>query len=323
MKRKSRKGRPAWPESKDRLMGLPIVVDEVWQAGIRRFPGWTKEGGKPSRPWTVLAVHERGVPVFAATIVPDPPGAEQIWAVLEKAMLEPISARSHRPAEVQVCSPQIREGISLRLEAIGSRCVLREALPGIDAAAKAMEVPFRSEGDRFAIVLVPGLARERVAALFAAAAEYYRKRPWTLVESDTIFRVDCARLEKSPWYAVPIGQEGTHGLAIYDDLEGLRTVIKEELRDQAAFDRTSSVSTLFVPPYEMPIPDLDAAEAGGWPIAGPQAHPTVYRIHRGGKIRQPESGEVEAMIVCLRAVPAFLDGQGVDADPEVKVARLK
>jgi hypothetical protein len=111
-----------------------------------------------------------------------------------------------------------------------------------------------------------------------------------------------------PWPGpVIMGQSGIEqGLALYDDVQFLRTLLSGELSDEQAARRTSAVSVTYGEVFEIAPHDRDAAEEHGWPVAGPDAYPCVLRVNPGMAARTPLKWELELLEGCLRAIPEFL-----------------
>ena len=65
-----------------------------------------------------------------------------------------------------------------------------------------------------------------VGSFYAAAADFYRRKPWQQVPGDTVIKAACDKFRSGPWYAVVMGQSGVQqGLAIYEDLDSLDAMI--------------------------------------------------------------------------------------------------
>ena len=125
-----------------------------------------------------------------------------------------------------------------------------------------------------------------------------------------VVELKCPGLSDKPWFAVVMGQSGVQlGLALYDDLKLLRSILKQELSDSENAGRTSAISVTFGEDFELPIRDLDAIERFGWPVAGPEAYPCVLRIRPGHQLEPAEPCELELLEVGLRTIPDFLKQQ--------------
>src|SRR3982074_3709198 len=70
---------------------------------------------------------------------------------------------------------------------------------------------------------MPGVTPEQAGRFYEAAASFYQRGPWKRVGYEGAIKVECARYQSGPWYAVLMGQSGlTTGLALYEDLGALR-----------------------------------------------------------------------------------------------------
>ena len=147
----------------------------------------------------------------------------------------------------------------------------------------------------------------QVGGFYAAAAEFYRRRPWQRVPGDTLIKVECDKFQSGPWYAVVMGQSGVQqGVAVYEDLAALQGMITGGRSEEENSRGMSALSLMFSEAFEIPVRDLDAAERHGWPVAGPEAYPLVIRINPGLATRPPLVWELELLEGCLRAIPEFL-----------------
>jgi hypothetical protein len=147
----------------------------------------------------------------------------------------------------------------------------------------------------------------QIGSFYAAAADFYRRKPWQQVPGDTIIRVRCDKFQSGPWYAVVMGQSGVQqGLAIYEDLAALQALMVGDASDEEGARAMSAISMMFSEPFEISTRDLDVAEKYGWPVAGPEAYPMVLRVNPGAAIRAPLAWELELLEGCLRTIPDFL-----------------
>src|SRR5262249_40435594 len=136
----------------------------------------------------------------------------------------PEAGEPHRPTEVQLAEGQgWAEALRPSLGALGIECATVAALDGLDALLDELSGQLASQGPT-ALLDMPGVTPEAVGGLFDAAAVFYRQAPWKKTGERPI-RIDCARFESGPWYAVVMGQGGmTSGLVLYDDLDTLRRI---------------------------------------------------------------------------------------------------
>lgn len=297
-----------WPAVQESLASLPLAEGEVWELGLRRFPGWVAETDPPKRPWMGLAVSASRGLVLSHSVFLERPAPDWAWHAAARGMLAPMAGPALRPSEVRVRSPEELETIAPRLEELGIRATLAGELGEFESVFDSITRQFGSDLDAMALVRVPGIDIGSVAFFFAAADAYFGRAPWRRVEGDAILRVECEGFPRSPWFAVLMGQGGiARGLALYEDLEGLRALIRSESPSIGETAKSlGALSLIYGAEHETPIPDIDAAEENGWPISGPDAYPSVIRIEGGGP-RGLHAAEVDMLSACLLAVCAFAE----------------
>ena len=69
--------------------------------------------------------------------------------------------------------------------------------------------------------------------------------------------------------------------------------------------QTAALAVVFGGKEDLAPEDVAAAEQHGWPVAGPDAYPSVYRMEPGLSLRPPLAWEVGLLEGALRAVPEF------------------
>jgi tetratricopeptide (TPR) repeat protein len=319
---KTRKGKATAPEAKGPLRlvkdwlnrSLP-QQDDVWQAGVRQFPNWVRSGTELVRPWLVM-VGSRSNDVLLAHQMPEqPPSAAQFWDTLVQAMQHPMGGTPHRPTELQVRPDERWDSLKPHLEEIGVALVVKDELDQIDAVFDDMFAGVGGDPQP-GLLDVPGVTPEQVGSFFGAAASFFRQAPWKKVGYESAIRVACDKYQSGPWFAVLMGQSGlTMGLALYDDLRTLQRMWSQDDRsDEANAVETVGTSVTFGEAWEIAVTDLDAATRYGWPVARPDAYPSVFRKERGMSVRLPLAWELELLEGCLRTVPDFV-GRRAQDDP--------
>jgi hypothetical protein len=287
----------------EQLQQLP-QHNEVWQADVRRAPLWV--GGKhgPARPWIVLVTDRTQDLVLRHEILEDEPSGQQLAEQLRRAMAQPAAGPSRRPATVETSSAaaELRELVT----ALDIRLAVRDDLDHLDGALDSLAAHVNVRGDLPAMVGVDGMPIELVADFFAAAADYFRQQPWRKVPGDTIIEIECRERGGGPQYGVVMGQMGqTLGLATYDNLQELQSLMHRGQSDEEEVRTQSGLTMMFSEAFEIAVPDLMAAERYGWQVAGPEAYPLVVRLERG-TFRPPQPAELEFLTACLRSLPEYL-----------------
>ncbi|MCI0331897.1 MAG: hypothetical protein L0228_01570 [Planctomycetes bacterium] len=289
------------------IAALPQRLEETWQAVVRRLPAWIQVAGEPIRPWVFLLADVASDAILATEIVSEEPHDDWFLQGIWQAIHQPALGEPHLPGVIQVASDQQRDALAARLEYSGVQCI---ATKNLEHARRLVgELADHLEGDhrRSALVHSPGVTPSQLGGFFAAAADFYRSRPWRQVPGDTIIRVACDKFDSGPWYAVVMGQSGMQlGLALYEDLGVLRTILRGEFTDEETARMSTAFSVTYSEAFEIAPEDLDAAEENDWPIAGPEAYPSVLRVNPGLAVRTPLKWELELLEACLRAIPEFL-----------------
>lgn len=300
---------------------LPQRAGEVWQADVRRLPAWVGTEGQPQRPWCALVANRTDDLVLGHYLTVETPTADWLSKSILQSMIQPIVGEPHLPGVIEVKSEEHLESLRPQLEAVGVRCVARDELDQLDFIFQDMAEHLAGPSTLSALIDVPGVQPQHVGDFFEAAAYYYHQKPWRAVPGDMPIKVRCDNFQSGPWYAMVMGQMGmTLGLALYEDLDGLKAILADEASDEENARRTSGLSVMYNEAFEIAPGDLDAAEKFGWPVAGPEAYPCAVRVNPGVAVRPPLSWELELLTGCLRAIPDFLGQRGAGTVKTLPVA---
>ncbi len=301
------------PGAAEKKLLRPLPQTEVWQCDFRALPNWMIVAGEPLRPWATLVTNTRGQ-ILGHNVSEEPPTPELVWDALAAAMRKPAAGPAHRPVTLQVRPGPHWEQLRPHLEEIGVAVEATENLDTFDEAFASLAEHTGRDG-RPGLLEVPGMTPERVRGFYGAAAEFFRQAPWKRVGFEAAIRIACDRFKGGPWFAVLMGQSGlTVGLALYADMGILQRMWNGAEDDEKNARETVATSLTFNDPWDIPVADLDAATAHGWPVARPDAYPEVFHKERGTSMRAPLPWELELMEGCLRAVPEFVRRRGQD-DP--------
>lgn len=293
--------------SPEDLLSLPIEPAEVWQADARPMPAWITGEGQPYRPWVAIVVNRTDDLVLAHESMPDRPPAKWLWQAVAHAIRRPAVGEPHRPGTIEVSSVEHRLALLPHLEQAGIECVVLEGLEHLDAAFDSMAQFLGGQGGPPSLLDSPGIEPSQIGSFYAAAAEFYRRRPWQRVPGDTIVKVECDNFQSGPWYVVVMGQSGVQqGVAVYEDLAILQSMISGDASEEENAKGMSGLSMMFSEAFEIAPRDLAAAEKHGWTVAGPEAYPMVIRVNPGLAMRPPLVWELELLEGCLRTIPDFL-----------------
>jgi tetratricopeptide (TPR) repeat protein len=321
---KTKKRKAAEPEAKGPLTLVKNWLnqklgqtDDVWQADVRQLPNPVQTDGRLVRPWMVLVTSRNDDLILAHEITQQEPSLERVWDTLVQAMQHPMMGEPHRPAELQVRPAGRWEALKPHLAEIDVSLVVTEELDQLGAVVAALSEHLGEE-ERPGLLDVPGVTPEQAGRFYEAAAFFYRQAPWRKVGYESAVRVECAKYESGPWYAVLMGQSGlTMGLALYEDLDLLRRLWTGDRGEEENARETVATTVTFDDETDVPFADVEAARRYGWPVARPDAYPSAFRKERGLSMRPPLAWELNLLAACLRAIPGFVDRRRQDdATPE-------
>jgi hypothetical protein len=292
------------PFDRERLEALPQTFD-VWQLGARQLNTTVRAGDRSVRPWMTGVFSSTEDAILAFEMTQEPPTPAEAWQVLLRAIEQPEAGDPHRPTEVQLdAALGWAEALRSSLDALGVGCLELPQLDGLDPLLDELSGQLASPGST-ALLDMPGVTPDAVGGLFDAAATFYRLAPWKRTGERPI-RIECARFDSGPWYAVVMGQGGmTSGLVLYDDLDTLLRIQQGGLSEEENARQTAALAVVFGGQEDLAPEDVAAAERHGWPVAGPDAYPSVYRMEPGLSLRPPLAWEVGLLEGSLRAVPEF------------------
>lgn len=298
---------PLSDEELRELDELPQQIGETWQADARPMLTWMTVEDVPVRPWAILVANVDEDLILNAELCPEPPDDEALWRCLLKAFLRPAAGRPHRPGILQVASQQQLEAVGEKLATAGIECRVSTNLPLLDTMFEELGKRFAAPAPRSSLLNSPGVTPQVVGRFFDAAAGFYRRAPWRKLTGDVPIKIECDKFQNGTWYAVVMGQSGmTQGLAMYEDPALLREVLSGDLDEEQSARRTSGLGLTFGEAFEIAVQDLDAAEKHHWPVAGPEAYPSAFRVNPGLALRTPLAWELELLEGCLRAIPEFV-----------------
>ena len=283
------------------LADLPQDLDEVWEADIRRAPAWVTGEGEPYRPWLAMVASRTRDRVLVPEVGAERPDARQLMAMILRAMRQ----ESLRPARVELADATLLETIAEGLEPAGvAAAAAAGGLPAIDRMSEALADATDEPDTLRPLSGVPGVTEAMQRSLYAAAADFFRARPWRAVPPDSVIDIREPGPEGRLVQVVVMGQSGVQqGLAIYDDPDTLAAALAG---DEEGVARGTSLAVMFGEAFEIHAADHDRIERCGFEVAGPEAWPLVIRLNPGFATRPPLAWEVKLITACLGDLPAFL-----------------
>jgi tetratricopeptide (TPR) repeat protein len=293
------------PRAKQDLRRLP-QSDIVVQAGLRRLPKWLMDDGEKRLPWVVLMVDPTTELILGTELFIEEPTTNLLWDKFLSALELPAAADASRPSRIVVEPNSLWHSLVPHLEEIGIEFESSGELPFLQSVFEDL-VEKMTHAEPPGLLDVPRVKPGAVAGLFDAAAEFYRKAPWRFVGDSHALKIECARFESGPWYAVIMGQSGiTLGLALYEKLEMIHSLWEGDAGDRQRMRRSVVLSVTLDDESDANAKDLVAATEHGWVVAHPEAFPTVSRKERGMTMRPPLAWELALLEGCLRAIPEFV-----------------
>jgi hypothetical protein len=240
----------------------------------------------------------------------DAPDAPASLEVLLQAMARPKPPLRgpRRPADVHVDDPIWAEALGPPLAKTGVACDTRET-PEAKEVLEDLESSLRDGRPAVSGLLDrDDVPLDCVARFFSAAADFYERAPWRLFPHEIPVAVRLSDPDGRWRYAVVMGvDETTFGLSLHDSWSSL-----QELRHDPFIDirgpEQEHHAVLYGDITEFPIPDLEALEAHGWKVAGPEAYPIPVSVSSEG-MRRPVAEELMRLEAILRALPDFLEGR--------------
>jgi tetratricopeptide (TPR) repeat protein len=317
--RAPRKKKPIEPEAqgplplgKKRLERLP-QTRETWQADARPLGPRIESDGVLERPWLTLVASLADGAVVAQGLTDSPPSADRHWDLLADAMQTPLSGPPRRPRTIEVGRDGPWSELAAHLDEVGIQLKPSDSLA-------LLEHLFHAVGEGLAEAAPPGLLEskgvgpDQVAEFYRAAAGFYRRAPWRLLDFEVAIRIECDLPGGSrPRYAVVMGHQGqTFGLTLYDDLKLLKQLWADPLSDEENADRTVALTVIYEDEGGLSDADLDAIAQYHWEVAGPDAYPSIFRKERGLSMRLPSAAELALMTAALRAIPDFVAHRPLD-----------
>lgn len=321
------------PRGKQSLRKLPLNYGTIWQVTVERFqhPDGIATGELAS--WMILGVNLQSGQLIVQDVVETPPSAELIWDRLTDAMENPADGSPGRPAEIQTRTDATWQALEPHLQEIEVDVINRPQLDQLDQLVSQLNQHLEASAAAGGLLDNDNLAPDNIGRLYAAAAEFYRRQPWNFVPMDAPLRVEGTAVGDQPRYCLVMGQSAmTFGLSIYQSLDQIRSMLDNRCGgcddecdaddcgegecggcdvggcSQSEIDLTplgSSLAVVFDTSEGMTQGDLAAIQQYGWPVAGPEAYPAIYRTAAQLTPEPPTAADLRLLAACLIAIPGF------------------
>jgi hypothetical protein len=228
---------------------------------------------------------------------------EVMEELLHDAMRRPATGAPSAPAEVLVTDAALAAELRARVEPLGisvrgaAECQSWRAVVVEFGAFLAAHWPGRSylDGDE--------ITPADVERFFRAAAAFYRRAPWEVLEE---LPAELRLADRSePLYAVALGRDHmVHGLTLFLSAASLRNRLR---RDPHPMRSRGTVAVTFDREDGVPPPMLEERRTYRWPLAGPAAFPLPYRQLADGTMREPDAQELNLLSLALHALTELVE----------------
>jgi tetratricopeptide (TPR) repeat protein len=294
--------------SKRGLTELP-QTDVTWHVAIHPLRVWVMEEETPMRPWAVVTFNLTSELILHSGVMPEKPDPGAVAEFLAEAMRRrdtSLGMKPHRPALVQLEDQSLVDMLGPQLAKIGVRASYAERPPGVQALLAGLEEHLRGGPEPSGLLGVRGVKPPHVAALFTAAAEFYRAAPWNILRDRHVFAVETPDLKGSR-FVIVLGAGGMeYGLAVYEKWEEIERTYAP-LENQLDWVPAKGAHALYFNEISaVPFSDLDAITEYGWEIAAEDAYPVPLILTRNGEARRPQRTELQWYEAVLRALPIFV-----------------
>jgi hypothetical protein len=244
-----------------------------------------------------------------------------VESLLEESMTRPATGSPSRPAEVLVTDAELAETLAARGAELGvgirlvAECQSWSAVVTEFGAFLAAHWPGRSYLDGASVTPAD------VERFFHAAAAFYRRAPWDVLEERPV-ELRLADREE-PLYAIALGRDRmVHGLTVYLSEACFR---HRPRRDAHPMRARGTVAVTFDREDAVPPPMLEERRAHRWPLAGPAAFPLPYRQLADGTMCEPDAAELGLLAMSLHALAELAvrpRKPGPDGAPSVEAVQV-
>lgn len=251
--------------------------DEIIEWLGARYPsaGIIREGDEWFQPDAVLWMEMPTRFLISATLI-DPRTAVSFADVFEEAMGQVNAGSRPRPASIRVPSDRLAK--ELRRVAAGIPITV-SPVPELDRVfadfeektAAGMQPSYLDGGNTPADV---------VTEFFDAAQSLFYAAPWTVIQDHQLVGVDIPKLTVKRACLSVIGNAGeSSGLLLFRSLEDYLSFGTPRPKGRMK-DRFSVRSMSFGPRKKLPASMMREIKDHHWPVAGPQAYPTLFGLDR-------------------------------------------
>ena len=278
-----------------------------WVGGLVETPFFVGQEN-PYRPQMMLWIElpERLV-IHSALLEPDQPGLT-FRESLQIAMEEPLIGPARQPDAIRVADKTLVAQI--RPEA-GEIPIRVAPTPELQQFMREMAENMPIDRDtELSYMESEHLTAELIGELFDACKPLHEQAPWKNFGEEVAIRVDIPSLGLEGACLTLIGEmDQARGFVIFPSMRALEafseaTQIRQE-RGGPIDLGTSALGLHFDRGSDLPPSMLREAMTHAWPVASPEAYPTVVHHDRDGIGRPLTKRDVQVVIACTRSLTAF------------------
>ncbi len=254
----------------------------------------------------------RDAVVGYAVIDPQAP-ASAFGQSLYEAMASPFVGPPRKPKRVRVADARL----AAEVRAVGGDIPTVVApTPELDRIVHSMATDASLGGDVEPSYFEDGRISAAVnEALFHAAQSLFKARPWAFVQDSQVLCMDIPALGIEGACVSVIGALGEcFGLVVFPSFLAFQKFLGvTEIEPNPAEPLDLAVTTLalnFDRGADLPASMRREAIAQGWPVAGPDAYPSVVHRERDGVARPLEEHDVRVATVCANSLTEFFHKHG-------------
>jgi tetratricopeptide (TPR) repeat protein len=284
------------------LAALPQQDGDIWQGAWVRLPYRMEErGGPPRRRYVPMWISLGQGLVHLGDVVPsEQHGAfAPLVATLSDFACGHIEP-PHRPTAIEVSDPALGEHLSGLLAPVGIAVRVVERLQAVEATTA--DLVSRAVGDQ-----LPGalsgrdVTVEQLRRFAEAAAAFYRAAPWQYLGEADVIHVEAPAPPKSMSRLTVLGAgDMSHGLGFYASLSDW-LAFRRAATGEGPMPDSGYWHVCFDNIAELPVADADLWDDYELPVAGPNAHPLLWKVG-GRQVRRadaPRLAFVEGLLWAL------------------------
>ena len=287
--------------------GQPQLFRE-WIGGRFEAPFFVHHREEPCRPHIVLWVElPDGFVVGQVVVMPDDT-AGAVALALRGALTQPLLGPPRRPDVIRVADAAT--AAEVRSEVAGAIPVNVAPTPELQELLEHLVASLTADAGNEPSYFASGhVSPAAVEKLFTACARLFVMKPWKVADDIQTIRMDIPALGIDGACVSVIGGLDEHrGLLIFPSAEGFERYLEASASgalEEGAEPGTGLLSLLFEPATELPPSMRREAMEHRWPVADPDAYPSVIRLEPDGTPRPLVERDVEIATAAARALGAL------------------